>query len=418
MQKRRAKRRKHGKRRRQNKKILVIILVILSIFFITILSGLLFWEFGSASVKGELIKFLSKQPVVRDIVADEVKDDFEEKIQDKEFAKEEIVVPEDVEEKLTGFKNVVLFGIDARDDAFNSSTRSDTIMIISINNDTGAVRMVSLYRDTFLNIIQDDGSSFYGKVNAAYSIGGAKGAVSTLNTNLDLNIDDYIVVNFSGLSEIIDLMDGIDINITDLEMRRINKIGSDMEAESGNPFKELTEYGFVHLDGFQATAYCRIRDAAFTDKDGNECHYDFGRTARQRYVIQTLVTKAKNSGISTLINIAKQIMSMNTEDKTFMKTSLGYEEIMDLVPVMIDYNLEASSGFPYTLQTPNINGNDFVVAEGMVCNVSALHSFLFNDKEYQPSETVNEIDNYIINYTGVQPCIPKLDEIENEVEDN
>lgn len=412
MQKKKARRKKYGRHKKSNKKALKIALGVSIFLFVTLLSGLLFWEYGSASAKAELIKFLSKQQVVRDIVADEVKDDFEDKIQDTEFKKEEVIVPEEVEEKLTGFKNVVLFGIDARDDAFDSATRSDTIMVISINNDTGAVRMVSLYRDTYLNIIQNDSSTFYSKVNAAYSMGGAKGAVSTLNTNLDLNIDDYIVVNFSGLSEIIDLMDGIDIHISDLEMRRINKIGSDMEIESGNPFTELTEAGDVHLDGFQATAYCRIRDAAFTDEDGTEYHYDFGRTARQRYVMQKLVTKAKSSGISTLLNLTKKIMNMNTEDRTFMKTSLGYEEIMDLVPVMIDYNLEASSGFPYTLQTPNIDGADLVIAEGLSCNVAALHEFLFDDNEYSPSKKVNEINDYIIDYTGIQPCVPILGEVQ------
>lgn len=413
MQKRKADHKKYGKHsKKSDKRTLKIVLVVLIFFFVMLLSGLLFGKYGPTSAKTQVIKFLSKQQVVRDIVADEVKDDFEEKIQDTEFKKEEIVVPEEVEEKLTGFKNVVLFGIDARDDAFDSATRSDTIMIISINNDTGAVRMVSLYRDTYLNIIKNDGSTFYSKVNAAYSMGGAKGAVSTLNTNLDLNIDDYVVVNFSGLSEIVDMMDGIDINISDLEMRRINKIGSDMEAESGNPFTELSEYGLVHLDGFQATAYCRIRDAAFTDEQGNEYHYDFGRTARQRYVMQQLIVKAKSSGLSTLIGLAKKIMNMNTEDKVFMKTSLGYDEIMDLVPIMIDYNLEASSGFPYTLQTPNINGADLVVAEGLSCNVTALHEFLFNDKEYSPSKLVEEINDHIIECTRVQPCVPILGKVQ------
>lgn len=414
-------RKKHGRRRKRKRKstyrrTLKIVLGFLIFVFVLLTSALLFWEFGPQNLKNDLLKALSRQQIVRNIVAEEVKDDFEEKVQDKDFNKDDIIVNEEVEKKLTGYQNIVLFGIDARDDAFDAYTRSDTMMIISINNDTGAVRMVSLYRDTYLNIIQDDGTTFYSKANAAYSMGGSQGAVSTLNTNLDLNIDDYIVVNFSGLSEIIDLIGGIDINISDLEMRRINKIGSDMEAESDREFTEVQESGLVHLDGFQATAYCRIRDAVFTDAEGNEYHYDFGRTARQRYVMQELVVKAKASGISTLLNLAKQALNMNTEDKIFMKTSLEYDEIMDLVPVMIDYNIEASSGFPFTLQTPNIDGADLVVAEGMACNVSALHSFLFNDKDYQPSKTVNEIDSYIINRTGVQPCIPILGEVENIAE--
>lgn len=393
-----------------------------SVFFIVVftvlLYALLFWKFGPQNLKNELIKALSRQQVVRNIVAEEIKDDYEEKVQDQDFNKEEIIVNEDVEKKLTGYQNIALFGIDARDDAFDAYTRSDTMMIISISNDTGAVRIVSLYRDTYLKVIQNDGSTFYSKANAAYNMGGSQGAVSTLNTNLDLNIDDYIVVNFSGLSEIIDLMDGVDIIITDLEMRRINKIGRDMETESGRKFTEVQGSGLVHLDGFQATAYCRIRDAAFTDAEGNVYHYDFGRTARQRYVMQELVVKAKASGISSLLSLAKNVLNMNTEDKTFMKTSLGYDEIMDLIPVMIDYNVEASSGFPFTLQTPNIDGADLVVAEGMACNVSALHNFLFNDKNYHPSSTVNEIDRHIIDYTGIQPCIPVLGDIENEKKDN
>lgn len=413
--------RKKNRRRRKKKKssykrILTIVSVFCVFIVVLLLAALLFWKFGSQEMKSDLLKALSRQQIVRDIVAEEVKDDYEEKVQDREFDKENIIINEEVEKKLIGYQNIVLFGIDARDDAFDAYTRSDTMMIISINNDTGAVRMVSLYRDTYLNIIQNDGSTFYSKANSAYNMGGSQGAVSTLNTNLDLNIDDYIVVNYSGLSEIIDLMDGVDINITDLEMRRINKIGSDMEAESGREFIEVQESGFVHLDGFQATAYCRIRDAVFTDADGKEYQYDFGRTARQRYVMQELVVKAKSSGISSLLSLAKKVLNMNTGDKTFMKTSLGYDEIMDLIPVMIDYNVEASTGFPFTLQTPNIDGADLVVAEGLSCNVSALHSFLFDDSDYQPSKTVEEINQHIIDYTGVQPCIPILGSIEDKKE--
>lgn len=406
---------KHGRKNRgkyRRKKILILVLIILAIIVALLLAALLFLKFGSQSAKNQLIKELSKQQIVRDIVADEVKDDYEDKVQDTSFDPEEVVVNEEVEKKLTGYQNIVLFGIDARDDAFDEATRSDTMIIISINNDTGAVRMVSLYRDTYLDIIQTDGNTIYSKANAAYSWGGPQGAVSTLNTNLDLNIDDYIVVNFSGLSEIIDLLGGIDINITDLEMRRINKIGSDMEEESGKEFTEVEGSGDVHLDGFQATAYCRIRDAVFVDSKGNEYHYDFGRTARQRYVMEKLVKNAKASGVRSLLSLAKKIMNMNTEEETFMKTSLCYDEIMDLVPVMIDYNIESSTGFPFTLETPNIDGGDLVVAEGLACNVTALHSFLFDDVDYQPSDTVNEISQYIIDYTGVQPCNPVLGKVE------
>ena len=372
-----------------------------------IVLGLVFLKLAPSSVKLQIVKALSKKQVVRDVIEDKVGDNFEEKVRDADFKEEEIVVPEEAAKKLTGFKNIVLFGVDARGSEFDSETRSDTIMIVSINNDTGAIRMASLYRDTIMRVMRSDGSSFYGKVNSAYTLGGVQAALSTLKTNLDLNIDDYVVVNFSGLAEIIDLMGGVDIKITDLEMRRINKIGSDMQIEGVGAFTELTEWGDVHLDGMQATAYCRIRDAAFYDEEGNDYHYDYGRTARQRYVISKLVDKAKSSGISKLLDLAVQIMNMNTSERTFMKTSLQYDEIMDLIPIMIDYKLEGSTGFPYTQDTPIVDGNDYVVPQGLAVNVTALHAFLFDDPEYVPSQTVQEINDYIIEYTGVQPKQPE-----------
>lgn len=389
---------------KKNKKILKTAGIVLAVLVISLFG---FWKLAPTSLKLEVVKTLSTKQVVRDAIENRVGDNYEEKVHDTEFNEEEVVVPEEAAKKLTGYKNIVLFGVDARGSEFDSETRSDTIMIVSINNDTGAIRMVSLYRDTILRVMRSDGSSFYGKVNSAYTLGGVQAALSTLNTNLDLNIDDYVVVNFSGLAEIIDLMGGIDIRITDLEMRRINKIGSDMQNEGVGAFTELAESGDVHLDGMQATAYCRIRDAAFYDEQGNDYHYDYGRTARQRYVISKLVEKAKSSGISKLLDLAMQIMNMNTTERTFMKTSLQYDEVMDLIPVMIDYNLEGSSGFPYTQDTPIVDGNDYVVPQGLAVNVAALHKFLFDDPEYAPSQTVMEINDYIIGYTGVQPREPE-----------
>lgn len=376
-----------------------------------VILALCLWIRSSSSAKVTLIKELSKSEIVKNIVGEQIKEDFSNNVLDADFRLEDIVIPEEVGERLTGYKNVALFGIDAMDQAFDYNTRSDTIMIISINNDSGAIRMVSVYRDTYLNIIKPNGENFYGKVNAAYSVGGPQSAVSTLNTNLDLNIDDYIVVNFDGLAEIIDLMDGVEINISEKERQCINELGL---YTFGSTYSILEDSGLVHLDGRQATTYCRIRDIVFIDAEGNEFRDDFGRTARQRYVMQELVEKAKALGISAQLSLAKQVLNLNTEEKTFVKTSLEYDEIMDFVPVVIDYNIEASIGFPFTKRGAMVEGASIVVAEGLDCNVSVLHEFLFNDKDYVPSESVHIADSYIINKTGVQPCIPMLDEIEND----
>ena len=210
---------------------------------------------------------------------------------------------------------------------------------------------------------------------------------------------------------------GIDVTITESERKYINSYLADMAKESKLVTDPVETDGRVHLDGLQATAFCRIRYTPFTDTDGQVYYFDFGRTARQRFVLNQLVKKAKKMGVGELLEVAKKVMSLNTDKKTFIKTSLEYNEIMDLIPAMIDYNMAGSTGFPFTLDTPDIKGHDYVVAQGMSYNVKELHKFLFNDETYEPSETVNAINNYIINYTGVlEHHIPEETEAESESE--
>lgn len=370
---------------------------------VIILGGAAFLIFSPGSIKMSIIKGLTKLDIVRNIIESEVGESFEENILDKEFEDSDLSINAEVEKSLSGFTNIALFGLDSRTGAFDSATRSDSIILVSIDNDTGAMKMVSVYRDTMMEVTDSDGTVRYGKVNSAYNSGGIQEAVATLNTNLDLNITDYVIVNFAGMTEIIDMLGGLDLPITEDERLLINQYCGEMLQEAGSTETPpvLNQAGDVHLNGLQATAYCRIRKVAYYDPAGGVHNSDFGRTARQRVVMEKLISKAKSSGISNLLNLAQQIMNMNTEDKTFIKTSMTYDEIMDLVPVMIDYNMVGSDGFPYTLDTPNVDGASMVVAKGMAYNVSTLHKFLFNEENYQVSPKVQEINDYLINYTGV-----------------
>lgn len=374
------------------------------VFAVILLGGAAFLILSPGSVKMDMIKGLSKWKIVRNIIKSEVGETFEENIQDKEFEDTDLAIDEVVEDKLSGFTNIALFGLDSRTSAFDSATRSDSIIIVSIDNETGHMKMVSVYRDTMMKVTDSDGTVRYGKVNSAYNSGGIQEAVATLNTNLDLNITDYVIVNFAGLTEIIDMLGGLDLPITEDERLLINQYCGEMLVEAGSSETPpvLNQAGDVHLNGLQATAYCRIRKVAYYDPVGGIHNSDFGRTARQRVVMEKLITKAKNSGLSNLLNLAQQIMNMNTADQTFIKTSMSYDEIMDLVPVMIDYNMVGNDGFPYTLDTPNVDGASMVVAKGMAYNVSTLHKFLFGEENYQVSAQVQEINDYLINYTGVQ----------------
>lgn len=353
-------------------------------------------------IRNNLIKELSGCSMVRNILLSSEQKDYDENVKDSDYDEDKVDVNEGVKKKLTGYTNIALFGIDAREDEFDSDTHSDSILVVSINNDTGVVKLVSLYRDTMLRIRKRNGELKYGKANQAFFLGGAEGAVSMLNTNLDLDISDYVVVNFSGLTEIIDALGGIDVNITDDEQFYINGYLVETRKITGMDSPDVTESGNVHLNGLQATAYCRIRYTSFFDEAGNEYRDDLGRTARQRYVLTKLVDKAKAAGSDKLIKIAKMILNSNTEEKTFIKTSMDFDEIMDLIPIAIDFTLSDTTGFPFTLAMPNIDGESMVVAEGLSYNVEKLHKYLFEKESYTASAEVDKISDYISDYTGVE----------------
>lgn len=309
--------------------------------------------------------------------------------------------------KFKGFYTVALFGIDARDEKMDAGVNSDSIIIVSINQDTGKVVMSSIYRDTWLNIPNDDGSSSkrYRKINSAFCSGGVKAAINTLNTNLDLNISDYVTINFEGLATIIDKLGGIDINITEDEKYYINHYMDENMAVTGIKSSKVTKSGNVHLDGLQATAFCRIRYCSFTDSNGKKYTDDLGRTARQRYVLSLLVDKAKQAGVKKLLSIAEEIFSGDTD---FIKTSIEYDLMMDMIPTFIEFELGETRGFPFTYDFPDkslTNGESAIAVGGLSYNVSKLHQFLYGDSNYAPSSHVQTLDTKLKNMLGVEDML-------------
>ncbi|MDE6974038.1 MAG: LCP family protein, partial [Lachnospiraceae bacterium] len=192
-----------------------------------------------------------------------------EKVGHYNIKEEEIVINPQVEEKIEttmkGYRNIALFGVDSTTGALDKNTRSDTIMIASINQDTGECRLVSVYRDTYLNLSNDT----YNKCNSAYAKGGPKMAMNMLNMNLDMNITDFVTVGFAGLRDTIDALGGVEIDVTEAEIKHLNnyqismvgttKDGVNYEANAGTDYTPVPTAGRQHLNGLQATAYCRIR---------------------------------------------------------------------------------------------------------------------------------------------------------------
>ena len=282
-------------------------------------------------------------------------------------------VNKEVEHK-TGYLNVALFGVDSREASLGKGTRSDTIMIASLNQETGEVKISSVYRDTILQ--QSDGT--YNKANAAYSFGGVEEAVALLNKNLDLNIEHYVAVNFNAMIDVIDTLGGLDIELTEEEVKYTNMYCDETAVVTGRPFEEdLVGAGVHHLDGVQATSFCRIR---YTKGD------DFKRTERQRFVIEKIVEKLQAANLATINKIADDVFAE-------VGTNFTLPEILSYAKDFKKYTLGETTGFPFNKSTGTLSGiGSSVLPTDLAGDVQQLHQFFFGDDGYTPSDVVLSID--------------------------
>ena len=325
---------------------------------------------------------------------------------------EQDIVTNDQAPQMTGYTTYALFGLDhrSRNEKLNTEN-SDTIIVASINNDTKAVKLVSVYRDTLLNVKDDT----YSKANAAYALGGPAQAVNMLNTNLDLNITDYVSIDFDALVTVVDCLGGLDIPLSYAEIVHMNNYCVETAEETGKSYTpvELPEpkpedqeaiVGTYHLNGVQATSYCRIRYTA---------SLDMGRTERQRRVIQMIVDKAKKAGLSTIFDIMDQVFPM-------VKTSVSKTEILKLIPAMIGYCIDETTGFPQDYKFATVKSS-VIVPTTLDSNVLKLHQFLYGNTNYTPTQDVLNKSAQIAAIVGggqVQDTAPAVTDAPNTTTDN
>lgn len=305
-----------------------------------------------------------------------------------------IVINENVEaiEQMKGYRNIALFGVDARDKSLGKGNRTDTIIICSVNEDTGDIKLCSVYRDTYLNL----GNDSYNKCNAAYAKGGPEQAINMLNMNLDLNITDYVTVGFTGLIDVIDRMGGVEIDVTEEEIVHLNNyqismVGKTTDnehffAEEGKDYIAVKTPGRQKLNGLQATAYCRIRYV------GN----DFMRTWRQRTVLQEIMNEAKKKNPKELVEILNAVLPN-------VSTSLDLDEMTAMLGNVTKYNVVAEDGFPFESNraTGTIGSKgSCVIPNNLEQNVVMLQKFLFDNDTYVPSSQVSTYSAKVAADTG------------------
>lgn len=328
------------------------------------------------------------------------------KIVDNDYDRNNTGVNKDLDtSKLDEYLNIALFGLDARYGELKSGTNSDCIIIVSINKETKDVRMASIYRDTYIRAYGKEGNTRFAKINWSYANGGGAAAVKTLNANFDLNIQDYVAINFDGITELVDLLGGIDVTITEEEAFYINGYINSYFEEIGEYDKMYTHNiqevaGNHHLDGVQTTAYCRIRYVPFYPGDGTSLNNDFGRAARQRHVINQMVSKAKAMGLEEVLSLAEQVFE--DENEVFL-TSIPYDDIVDLIPIVLEFEMAETEGFPGSYQSykKDTTFGDSLLPDNLAQTAIDLHRYLFDDYDYVPSNSLLGINEALCSLAGL-----------------
>ncbi len=354
--------RKAMRAKRRRRKVILVILELL------ILGGALVWIWTNAK--------MDKINTDKNFKAKDV--------ENEELSKE-------TKDVLSKYTTIALFGLDNRENNSYSSGNSDVIMLARIDDKTKEVRLVSVYRDTFLKMADLDNPEAYSKANAAYAVGGPEQAVRMLNTNLDLDIAEYVSFDFNAVAEAVDILGGVEIEITEEECVHLNNYCIETSEVTGKSYDQLPGAGTYNLNGVQAVSYGRIR---YTAGD------DFKRTERQRLVVNKMVEKALKSDVGTINDLIDAVFPQ-------IKTSLDKMELIDMAMDAFHYKLGESRGFPFDLRNKVIDISyqqsdaDCVVPKDLASNVKQLHDFLFGTTSYTVTDSVQGISDEIIYRTGV-----------------
>lgn len=347
---------KHNKNKTKHKKLktfgkIVLVLAIILVILAAILLGTAYWYVNNKMGKMNKV----------------------------EINDEDLGISKETSSNLSKFRNIAIFGVDSRSDDYGVGNRSDCIIIASINNSTGEIKLISVYRDTYVNI---EGHGL-DKITHAYSYGEAPLAIKTLNKNLDLNIKEFVTVNFDSVSEAVDQLGGVKISVDSEEVKYINPYIDETSRVTGKKSNHITQAGTYNLDGVQAVAYSRIRYTAGGD---------YKRTERMRTVIEAMFTKLKTKSIVEINTFADKILPC-------VYTNLSTGDLLSLVPNMAKYKVSESIGWPYDTKGITLD-RWYGVPVTLESNVIQLHKEAFGESDYTPSENVKSVSKSIVNKTG------------------
>lgn len=306
-----------------------------------------------------------------------------DKVTQVQVNREALEIDPRVAEELKNYRNIALLGIDARDMDDDSNTRSDAMIIASIDKQTNEVRLVSLYRDTYVSLGADYGLD---KLTHAYYYGGATQTLRAINRNLDLNCEEVVVVNWKSVADTVDALGGLEINVRESEIKEMNKYIKDTQRTIGGSKKLIKKAGKQTLNGNQAVTYARIR------KDSAEG--DHRRNERMKIVLSAAFKKATTLSVSQLNNIANEILPD-------IKTNMSTNQMMEILLELNSYKITESKSWPYKMTDKMINNIYYGPPVTLKSNVTQLHEEFFQQEDYDPTDTVKSISDNISSVTGL-----------------
>lgn len=294
--------------------------------------------------------------------------------------------------------NIALFGVDTRDE--NSfEGRSDSIMILSFSTTTKKIKLISVMRDSLVPIEKKSGV-VYTKINAAYSYGGPELAIKTLNSVFALDITEYATVNFSGMEDIVDAVGGVQVTVTEEELATLNSnLKREAEKYGGDKEDYRIKAGKQTLNGIKAVLYSRIRYVANADGTRD----DYGRTDRQRVVLEQLIKKATRMDKTRYIELIGALGPC-------CESSLTKSEILDMATKVLLNKPTFSEGrvpsVEYIMTKPSeINGA--VVYYDLEYAANIVHSFIYDNVKPTDYIKENEIQKNDWYSTGYKPPVIK-----------
>lgn len=293
----------------------------------------------------------------------------------KEDKGQETSATEESDEITEGSETFALFGVDSRSNQLGKGTRSDSLMVANVNHETKKIRVASVFRDTYVQI---EGHGL-DKITHAHSFGGPDLAMDTLNQNFDLDIKKYITVNFGNVAEVIDDLGGIELEITSSELNYINSYIDEINKVDKTNSAHITKTGTQRVDGTQAVAYSRIRYTAGGD---------YKRAERQRTVLMKIFEKAKQESTVKLLEIVDKMMDQ-------IGTNYSSGEVISMLSYLAKYEMEETKAFPNKLWGGKVGGVWYGVPVTLESNAKDLHSYLYPEEKYEPSEKVKEISGQI-----------------------